>query len=183
MENVTALAGQLIDQGITAKGYAADVSDRDALKAALEAAQADLGPIEVLQFSPIPARQFLRPLLESTVEDLAAAHAFSVSGSVTAVQTVLPSMQTAHKGTILFVNGSSAVAPNPSVAGTSIAFAAESAYARMLHDAVADDGIYVGQLIVPGAIRGGDPAYGPDILANTLWTMHSEREQFRHTAA
>ncbi|WP_457253624.1 SDR family NAD(P)-dependent oxidoreductase [Pedococcus sp. P5_B7] len=182
LNHVTALADQLTDEGITAKGYAADVSDRGALKTALEAAATDLGAVEVLQYSPIPAQQFLRPLLESTVEDLAAAHAFSVAGSVTAVQTVLRPMQKAQTGTVLFVNGRSAVAPNASVAGTSIAFAGESAYAQMLHTVLADDGIYVGQLIVPGAIRDGDPAYGPDVLARTLWAMHTERGQFRHTA-
>ena len=182
LDNVTILANQLTREGISARGYAADVSDRTALTGALEAAAADLGPIDVLQYSPIPAKAFLRPLLESTVQDLAAAHAFSVAGSVTAVQAVLPAMQAARSGTVLFVNGSSAVAPNPAVAGTSIAFAGESAYAQMLHDSLADAGIYVGQLIVPGAIREGDPSYGPDVLATALWTMHTERGQFRHTA-
>jgi short-subunit dehydrogenase len=181
-ENVTALARELSHSGVTAKGYAADVSDRDALRAALDAAASDLGQVEVLQYSPVPAKRFLKPLLESTVEDLAAAFAFSVAGSVTAVERVLPGMRAAGRGTILFVNGSSAVGANQSVAGTSVAFAGESAYAQMLHETLRERGVYVGQLIVPGAIRDGDPAFGPDVLANTLWAMHTERGEFRHSA-
>lgn len=43
--------------------------------------------------------------------------------------------------------------PHPERAGTSIAFAAESAYAAMLHDVLAPQNIHAAQLIVPGAIR------------------------------
>ncbi|MEV5438919.1 SDR family NAD(P)-dependent oxidoreductase [Streptomyces sp. NPDC052682] len=66
------------------------------------------------------------------------------------------------RGTLLFVNGSSAVRPNPKVAGTSIAFAAESAYAHMLHDALAPENIHAAQLIIPGA------------------DIHTDRDGFRH---
>ncbi|MBB3038074.1 SDR family NAD(P)-dependent oxidoreductase [Hoyosella altamirensis] len=50
-----ALEQQLAANGITARGYVADVRDRTALDTALESAAADLGPIEVLQFSPVPS--------------------------------------------------------------------------------------------------------------------------------
>jgi hypothetical protein len=43
-------------------------------------------------------------------------------------------MRELGRGTLLFVNGGSAVRPHPERAGTSIAFAAESAYVSMLHD-------------------------------------------------
>nr|WP_211239745.1 hypothetical protein [Jiangella gansuensis] len=41
--------------GITARGYAANVRDPQALRAALDAAAEDLGFIEVLQYGPVPA--------------------------------------------------------------------------------------------------------------------------------
>lgn len=71
---------------------------------------------------------------------------------LTCVNAVLPGMRTLGRGSLLFVNGGSAVRPNPKVAGTSIAFAAESAYAQMLHTALTPENIHVAQLIVPGAI-------------------------------
>jgi NAD(P)-dependent dehydrogenase (short-subunit alcohol dehydrogenase family) len=57
--------------------------------------------------------------------------------------------------------------------------AGQGAFARMLHDVVRDDDIHVAQLIVPGAITAGHPTHDPDVLAATLWRMHTERSAFR----
>jgi NADP-dependent 3-hydroxy acid dehydrogenase YdfG len=181
-ENVDALAAELTAEGLTARGYAADVRDGASLAIALDRAAHTLGPVEVLQYSPIPQKEFLRPLLETTPDDLAGALEFSVHGPVTAVQQVLPGMRSLGRGTVLFVNGGSAVLPNARVAGTSIAFAGESAYAQMLHEALAHEGIHVGQLIIRGAIQPGHPRTDPAVLADTLWAMHTDGGVFRHFA-
>ncbi|TDO51626.1 short subunit dehydrogenase [Kribbella sp. VKM Ac-2527] len=177
--------GELVDslstRGITATAYLSDVHDRDALTRALAAAADELGPVEVLQYSPVPRREFLLPLLETTVDELSTAVEFSIYGPVTAVQQVLPGMSELGRGTILFVNGSSAVTPNPKVAGTSVAFAGESAYGQMLHDTLTERNIHVGQLIVPGAIRAADPVFAPEVLADRLWRMHLDKGAYRVT--
>lgn len=178
-DRLNALAADLALEGFTARGYRADVRDRDALSRALESAASDLGPIEVLLYSPLPQKEFLRPVLETTVDDLQAAVEFSIFGPVTAVQQVLPGMRTEGRGSILFVNGGSGARPNPHVAGTSIAFAGEGAFGRMLHDAVAAEGIRVAQLIVPGAIEPGHPTHDPAVLALKLWGLHTEPGEFR----
>ncbi|MFF4832820.1 SDR family NAD(P)-dependent oxidoreductase [Streptomyces sp. NPDC001315] len=176
------LVAGLSGQGVTARGFAADVRDPEALAAALDAANATLGPIEVLQYSPVPHRDFMRPVLETTHRDLHGPVEFSVYGPVAAVQQVLPGMRALGRGTILFVNGGTAVVPHPDRAGTSIAFAAESAYGHLLHDRLAAEGIHVAQLIIPGAIIPGHHRKDPDVLADALWTMHRERHGFRHFA-
>jgi NADP-dependent 3-hydroxy acid dehydrogenase YdfG len=178
-ERLDQLAAGLQAEGVTARGYAADVRDPKSLTAALDRAAEELGTIEVLEYSPIPQRDFLRPVLETTVDDLTAAVEFSVLGPVTAVQQVLPGMRSLGRGTVLFVNGGSGARPNPNVAGTSIAFAGESAYASMLHDVLADENIHIGQLIIPGAIQPGHPTHDPTVLAGTLWTIHTDRGEFR----
>ena len=65
---------------------------------------------------------------------------------------------------------------------TLVAFAAESAYGRLLHDTLADEGIHVVQLIIPGAIVPGHEKKDPAVLADTLWTLHQDRHGFRHFA-
>ncbi len=182
-EKLTSLREELRATGVQAAAYAADVQDPTALREAVEAAAAELGPIEVLQYSPVPRKDFLRPVLETSVEDLIAATQFSIVGPVTAVQTVLAGMERLGRGTILLVNGPSAATPNGEVAGTSIAFAGESAYGAMLHDALAPRNIHVGQLVIPGAIGGGDPLFAPDALADQLWHIHTQRGPFRTTVA
>lgn len=151
-----ALEKDLAADGVTARGYVADVRDRDALARALERAAEDLGPIEAMQFSPVPGADFLKPVLETTVEDLRAAVELSILGFSAAVGQVLPGMMERGAGTILLINGASAATPNGRVAGTSTAFAGESAYGAMLHEAAAPRGVNVRQLIIPGAIGGGE---------------------------
>lgn len=124
----------------------------------------------------------MKPVLDTGADDLDAPLAFSVKGPATAVNVVLPGMRELGRGTLLFVNGSSAVRPNPKVAGTSIAFAAESAYARMLHDTLASENIHAAQLIIPGAIRPDGGPSSPDVLAERLYDMHTTRDGFRHYA-
>lgn len=175
-----ALAANLQADGITARGFAADVRDTSALTRALESASAELGPIEVLQYSPIPHRDFLKPVLETSLADLTAAVEFSVYGPVTAVGQVLDQMRTGGRGTIVFINGGTSVRPRPGYAGTSVAFAGESAYAQMLHEALADQGIYVTQLVVPGTISRDDPESSPEAIAQRIWDLHTQRRGFRH---
>lgn len=178
-ERLDAIAAALRAEGTTARGYTADVRDRAALAAALDQAGQELGPVEGLVYSPLPHKDFLRPVLETTVDDLTGAVEFSIYGPVTAVHQVLPGMRKLGRGSILFVNGGSGARPNPKVAGTSIAFAGESALATMLHDTLAPDGIQVGQLIVPGAIRQGHPTHDPAVLADKIWHLHTHPEEFR----
>jgi hypothetical protein len=89
-------------------------------------------------------------------------------------------MRALGRGTLLFVNGGSAVRPHPERAGTSIAFAGESAYAAMLHHALAGENIHAAQLIVPGAISPGAEHSSPSALAERLYALHTDRDGFRH---
>lgn len=177
--NVDKLAAELAADGVTARGYAANVRDPQALRSALDSAADDLGPLEVLQYSPVPARDFMKPVLETTSEDLVGPVEQSVYGPVTAIQHVLPGMRGLGRGTVLLINGGSAVRPSGGVAGTSVAFAAESAYGQMLHDALAPEGIHVAQLIIPRGIGGGEPDHEPDALAERIWSLHRDRGGFR----
>jgi short-subunit dehydrogenase len=178
-ERVEALAADIRSEGIEARGYVANVRDAPSLAAVLDRAAQELGPIEVLEYSPLPQKDFLRPVLETTPADVAGAIEFSVYGPVAAVHQVLQGMRVLGHGTILFINGGSAVRPTAKFAGTSIAFAAESAYARMIHDELKADGIHVGQLIIPGAIVAGHERKDPAVLADTLWEMHTSHGEFR----
>ena len=49
----------------------------------------------------------------------------------------------------------------------------------MLHDTLAAEGIRVAQLIIPGAIRPGHETHDPNVLADRLWRLHAESQEFR----
>ena len=118
-----ALAAELEQDGVQAKGFVADVRDPASIAYALERVTETLGPIEVLQYSPLPQKDFMRPVLETTPADLVGPVEFSIYGPVAAVHQVLPGMRFLgeNRGTILFVNGGSAVKPGRNVTGTSVA--------------------------------------------------------------
>ena len=178
---VDALAGNLAKDGVSARGFAADVRDPASIATALEQVTETLGPIEVLQYSPLPQKDFMRPVLETTPADMVGPVEFSIYGPIAAVHQVLPGMRFlgANRGTILFVNGGSAVKPGRSVTGTSIAFAGQAAYAQLLNEQLAEEGIQVSQLIIGGAISADHPDKNPEALAQHLWDLHTKRDRFR----
>lgn len=173
------LAADLADAGVTARGYSADVRDGDSLGAALVAAAADLGPITALQYSPLPSRAYLQPVLDLTPEVALEALRFSALGLIAAVRAVLPAMRAAGDGTIVLINGGTSVQARAGFAGTSVAFPAESAYGQMLHDALADEGVRVVQLVIPGSIPKLQIEGGVDGVADRIWQLHTTPGQFR----
>lgn len=176
-----ALAEQLGKDGVHAQGFVADVRDPASIAAALERVTESLGPIEVLQYSPLPQKDFMRPVLETTPADLVGPVEFSIYGSAAAVHAVVPGMRFLGKnrGTILFVNGGSAVKPGRNVTGTSVAFAGQAAYVQLLNEVLGEEGIQVSQLIIGGKIVAGDAEKDPDVLAQKLWDLHTKRDTFR----
>ncbi|HEX4008457.1 MAG TPA: SDR family NAD(P)-dependent oxidoreductase [Solirubrobacteraceae bacterium] len=172
------LTAQLRLDEVAASGVAADIRDSDALAQAIRRLAGELGPVEVLEYSPLPAPEFMKPVLEMTVADVQGPLEFSVLGAVAAAQAVIGPMREAQRGTILFTTGGAAINPNPARAGVGISFAGEVAYARMLHDALGDEGIHVAHIAVAGRIAPGADNE-PDDVAEVLWTHHVDRRVFQ----
>nr|NLD40210.1 SDR family NAD(P)-dependent oxidoreductase [Actinomycetales bacterium] len=182
-ERVTALAADLAaETGRHVRGYAANVREHRTVAEALDRATQDLGLIEVLQYSPLPSKDFLRPVLETTVDDYAAAIEFSVYGAVAACHQVLQGMRVLGRGSMLFINGGTAYKPRPRFAGTTVGFAGETAYAQMLHEQLEPENIRVRQIIIPGSIEPGHPEKDPATLAKKIWDMHAHSTEFRSFA-
>ncbi|WP_027004878.1 SDR family NAD(P)-dependent oxidoreductase [Conexibacter woesei] len=177
-EKLERLAGELREDGLTVDAAAADIRDSAGLSEAIRSLAASLGEVEVLEYSPLPAREFMKPILETTVDDVRGPLEFSVLGSVAAATAVLPAMLDAGKGTILFTTGGAAINPYPLRAGVGISFAGEVAYARMLHDELRDRGIHVGHTAIAGRIAPGED-HEPDEVADLLFQHHAERAQFQ----
>jgi NADP-dependent 3-hydroxy acid dehydrogenase YdfG len=172
------LAAQLENDGIRARGAAADIRDHAALTRAIRSLADELGPVEVLEYSPLPSREFMKDLFDTDVEDVRGPLEFSVLGAVAATRAVLDPMREADRGTILFTTGGAAINPYPARAGVGISFAGEVAYARMLHDALADPGVHVAHTAIGGSIApGGD--HEPDDVAELLWRHYAEPGEFQ----
>ncbi|HEY6759005.1 MAG TPA: SDR family NAD(P)-dependent oxidoreductase [Baekduia sp.] len=173
-----ALATELRGEGLTVEHAAADIRDADALTAAIGSLAERLGPVEVLEYSPLPAREFMKPILETTVDDVRGPLEFSVLGAVAAATAVVGPMLDRGAGTILFTTGGAAINPYPLRAGVGISFAGEVAYARMLHDELAGRGVHVAHTAIGGRIAPGAD-HEPDDVAEVLWRQHAEPGAFQ----
>ena len=174
-----AMAAELDGVGVTATGFAADVLVPVQLEDALARAAAELGPITVLQYSPLPSRDYLKPVLDLTPELALEALQFSALGLIHSVRAVLPAMRESGAGSVILINGGTSVKARAGFAGTSVAFPAESAYGEMLHDALEDEGIRVSQLVIPGGIPQLQLPNGIDDVADRIWGLHAEAGPFR----
>lgn len=61
---VDSLADELAAEGIAARGFTADVRDPASISATLERVTEDVGPIEILQYSPLPQKDLGAALVE-----------------------------------------------------------------------------------------------------------------------
>jgi NADP-dependent 3-hydroxy acid dehydrogenase YdfG len=173
-----ALAGELSADGLRIAHRAADIRDAEALYGAIISLADEFGSVEVLEYSPLPAREFMKPILETTVDDVRGPLEFSVLGAVAAATAVIGPMLERGSGTILYTTGGAAISPYPLRAGVGISFAGEVAYARMLHDEVKDGGVHVAHTAIAGRIAPGADHH-PDDIADVLWRHHAHPGAFQ----
>jgi NADP-dependent 3-hydroxy acid dehydrogenase YdfG len=168
---------QLAEQGIEAAYAVADVQDPDAVRAAIAALEDRFGAAEALCVSPLPDVATIKPVEDTSAEDLEAALRLGVVGTAAAVGAVLPGMRAAGRGTLLFTTGSAAVNPTAARASSGIVNAAQSTYFRMLHDRLGDEGIHALHAVIVGPI--GDGGHDPADIAQAMWEAADRRADQR----
>lgn len=189
MEKTNALVECLAGQGVTAKGFQADVLQRAGLTAALNGVKEHFGSIDVLEYSPIPNGRFSPPR-ELDTEEQAYHLDLNVLGPIAAVQAVLPDMLARKSGTVLFTSAASAQRPLIMTAPFGIAAGALLNYVRILNRDVSTDGVFAGFVAIAGIVvpPGHDdapnaahfPAECPRVksedIADLHWKLHTERD-------
>lgn len=179
-DKLTKLVAQLEEEGITAAGFTADVSDRSSIVAAFDAVKARFGPVDVLEFSPAnSALPFATPT-EVSIANLQPQIDFYIYGAITAVEQVLPDMLTRGSGTLLFTTGGSSINPSPMFANIGIASAGLRNWVYSLHTALAERGIQAAHIAISAWI-GKQPGAEPENIAPLYWELYSQRDQIeRH---
>ena len=179
------LKEQLAKEGITAEGFVADVMDRPSLSAALGAAAARFGGIDVLEYSPAPhdlvPGMSLAPPSEATVENVQPQVEYYLYGALEAARAVLPAMREAGSGTMLFTTGGGSVDPLPVLGNVNAAAAALRNWVLNLNQELAGSGIFAGHVAISVWIGEGGPAgipsAQPDQIAPVYWEMHEARNR------
>jgi NADP-dependent 3-hydroxy acid dehydrogenase YdfG len=169
--------------GVRVGVFPADITDRVALGRAIADAGRELGPIDVLEFSPTPraADLAVAPFTDAagtTVESLAPHVELHLYGSVAAVNQVLPGMKERRTGTILLTAGAvSSRMIVPMITNVSIAVTALRNYALNLNAALDGTGVYAAHVSIAANIGQGRPGSEPDVVADEYWKLHVARDQ------
>ncbi|MER5278063.1 SDR family NAD(P)-dependent oxidoreductase [Streptomyces sp. NPDC002809] len=179
--NLDAHAAALAAEGITARGFAADVLDTESLTGALDAASRHFGGIDVLEYSPGgPEPKFLTPT-EVTAADVDLQMRYLVHGAIAATGAVLPAMRRAGTGTLLFTTGAGSVDPTPMLGDINTAGAALRSWVLNLHKELEPVGIQAAHVAIGAWIGDRAPQGTPSASASRIsplyWDLHVERDQ------
>ncbi|WAH97430.1 SDR family NAD(P)-dependent oxidoreductase [Arthrobacter sp. MMS18-M83] len=142
-------AAGIEETGGIARGYQADVSDREQVDAALAAIRADLGPLSVIVANAAVAPQ--QPFLEMTLEQWNQILTINLTGTFNLVQAGLPDLLDAGSGRVVLISSSSAQRGAPRMAHYAASKGGQLALTKALAVEFAKSGVTV-NTVVPSSI-------------------------------
>jgi len=189
-ERLAAGVKALKAKGIEAAAFPADAGDPVAIRDAVAKARA-LGPITVLQWNAYggAAAGDLAVADPAQVRDI---FAVAIVGLIAAVQEALVDLKKANDGAVLVTNGAfgevnpqmDGFAVSAKAMGLAVANAAKHKLVGLLGQRLKDDGIFVGEVMVAGTVKGtawdrGEASIVPRTVANKFWELYTGRGEAR----
>jgi short-subunit dehydrogenase len=180
----------LAAKGIKAAGFPADLGDPEAVRALVAKVRAELGPVTVVHWNAYAGDA--GDLLVAKPEELRRAFDVAVTGLLTAVQASLPDMKAQKDAAVLVTNGGfglvdpkvDAFGVQANAMGLSVANAAKHKMVGLLAHKLKGDGIYVGEVMVLGIIKGtawdrGEATLEASTVANKFWELYQAKTEIR----
>lgn len=164
-----AAARALEPSGVQVASAAADSTDELALRAALDAIAAELGPPDVLVYNAALIRTDVAG--ELSVREHQEAWAVNVVGALTAAGHLLPGM--AERGTGTFIVTGGMPEPKPALVSLSLGKAGGRALVALLATQHGPSGVHVATVTVAGPVAPGT-AFDPDLVAEHYWQLHTQ---------
>jgi NADP-dependent 3-hydroxy acid dehydrogenase YdfG len=183
---VEAGAASLREAGVQAKAFTCDLGDPAAVTQMLDAVREQLGPVHTLYWNAYG--NGAGDLLTCDPTELRAVFDVAVVGLVAAVQRSLADLK-ANKGAVLITGGGFAyyedgptkMANEYNLMGTALGKAAQHKATVSLHHKLADTGVFVGELVVLGLVKGtalsADYGMDADLVADAAWKLAQERNE------
>lgn len=190
-ERMAAGVRALKTKGIEAAAFQADAGDPASIRAALGRARASLGPITVIQWNAYGGAE-AGDLLTADVAAVRGVFDVAIVGLLAAVQEGLPDLKKTKEGAILITNGafgeiSSQVdeyATSSKAMGLALANAAKHKLVGLLAQRLKGEGVYVGEVMVAGTVKGtgwdnGSATLDVATIANKFWELYQGRGEVR----
>jgi NAD(P)-dependent dehydrogenase (short-subunit alcohol dehydrogenase family) len=137
-----------------------DAADPKSVRAFVDKARAELGGVDVLHYNAA-GTSGAGDLLTATPEQLANSYAVGVTGLVIAIQAALPDLKKSN-GTVLVTDGGFGLDVDAvddacvqyNAMGLGIGNAAKHKAVRLLHRRLKTEGVYLGEVMVMGSVKG-----------------------------
>jgi NAD(P)-dependent dehydrogenase (short-subunit alcohol dehydrogenase family) len=178
-------AAALTAAGIKAQAFPADAGNPSALRKLVQDVRAVLGPISVVHWNAYVGGA--GDLKTSTTDELRTVLDVAVHGLIAVAQAALPDLK-AERGALLVTGGGfafydaqvDAAATQWGAAGLAISKAAQHKTVGLLHQALASDGVYVGEVVVTGSVKGtafdsGSATLEAAAIAEKFWELTEAR--------
>ncbi len=188
-EKLSQAARTLSEAGVNARGFAADLGIPTAVSKVLADIRVSLGPVTVLHWNAYLAGA--GDLVQADPNELRKVLDVSVVGLVAGVQAALPDLEAQGRDAAVLVTGGGLAFFDPNldaratewgVMGLAIATSAQHKTVGLLHQKLKGYGIYVGEVVVTGRVRGtafdqGNANLGADDVAERFWQMYTQRHE------
>ncbi len=186
-ERLSAAAAALAGEGITARAFPCDLGDVEAVRGLVRDVRAALGPVTALHWNAYAGGG--GDLTTEPLEGLRGALDVAVFGLVAGVQEALPDLRAA-KGAVLVTGGGfafydpkvDAMAVQYGVMGIAVGKAAQHKTVGLLHQKLQGDGVYVGEVVVLGVVKGtafdaGQGTLEASDIAAKFWDLYQARAE------
>ena len=192
-DKLAAGAKALEAKGVKAGAFTADLGNPAEVRDVVERVRAALGPISVIEWTAYTPGNVAGDLLTVSADELHSLFDVAIGGLVAVVQAALPDLKR-EKGALLVTNGGAGFI-DPTVdqmmvqyglMGLGVANAAKHKLVGLLAAKLAGDGIYVGEIMINGTIKGtpfdrGQPAIEGKTVAEKYWELYKARTDLRTT--
>lgn len=155
--------------GVPVVELTADVTDEAALRGALDAAAAQLGPPDVVVYNAAVIQW--DALGELPAAGQLQAWAVNVVGAITTAAHVVPGMAERGRGSFIVTSGMPE--PVPTYISLSLGKAGVRALVTMLDEQYGRHGVHFASVTVAGAVAPGS-AFDPDDIAEHYWRLHTQ---------
>lgn len=184
-QRLASAAAALSQAGLTAQAFPCDLSDPAAVRALVRDVRAALGPIAIVHWNAYSGGA--GDLTTAPQEELASVMGVGVYGLIAAVQEALPDLR--QQGGSVLVTGGGLAFYDPNVdamavqwgtMGLAVAKAAQHKAVGLLHKKLAPEGVYVGEVLVLGLVKGtafdsGAATLEPADIAQRFWDLQQAR--------
>ena len=186
-------AAELVEEGIEAAAFPADLTDLAGIPALIHSIEARFGTIDVAIYSPVPSNAGIVPAVDLDSAKLKTMTPIFTYAPVEVSHALLPGMLARGDGAIVLVTGLTAIVTIPGISGVGPAMTAARNYILTLNAEVAAKGVFAGSVSIGAMIErstgmriataGGAaldprlPVIDPDTIAEEIWNLVIKRDR------